>query len=131
MRPHLKHGSLAAITALGSFAFAPLSATAMIQCGMASWYDHNGTQSASGETIDAHALVAAHPSLPFGTKVHIENLGNGRETTVEVNDRGPFTHSRLIDVSRATAEELGFIDGGVARVRISTLDTSGTSHKCP
>lgn len=102
----------------------------MIQCGMASWYGlEAGTRRADGGSVDAGALTAAHRSLPFGTKVRVENLRNGRETIVEINDRGPFTQSRLIDVSRATAERLGFIDGGVARVRVSTLD-AGAGKDC-
>lgn len=101
-------------------------ATAMIQCGTASWYDHGGMPSADGGTIDASRLTAAHPTLPFGTRVRVENLGNGRSTTVEINDRGPFTQSRLIDVSRATAEALDFTDDGVTPVRISTLDETAT-----
>jgi rare lipoprotein A len=80
--------------------------------------------------------VAAHRSLPFGTRVRVENLSNGRSTTVEINDRGPFTQGRLVDVSRAAAEALAVIDGGVVRVRISTLEPGelapgGAAEKCP
>ncbi len=126
--------SLAAAALLGA-ASAP-EATAMIQCGTASWYDERGTQAADGGTVDPAALVAAHRSLPFGTRVRVENLSNGRSTTVEINDRGPFTQGRLIDVSRAAAEALAFIDGGVVRVRISTLEPGelalgGAAEKCP
>jgi rare lipoprotein A len=117
-------------------AAAPLPATAMIQCGTASWYDEGaGKQSADGGVVDPGALAAAHPSLPFGTKVRIENMSNGRETTVVINDRGPFTGSRVIDLTRAAAEQLAFVDSGVTRVRISTLeageDPAGQPQKCP
>jgi rare lipoprotein A len=112
--------SLAAAAVLGA-APAP-EATAMIQCGTASWYDERGTQAADGGTVDAAAFAAAHRSLPFGTKVRVENLSNGRSTTVEIDDRGPFTQGRVIDVSRAAAEALAFIDGGLVRVRVSTLE---------
>jgi rare lipoprotein A len=106
------------------------AAMAMIQCGTASWYDERGTQAADGSAVNPGALTAAHRTLPFGTKLRIENLGNGRSTTVEINDRGPFTQGRLIDVSRAAAEELAFIDGGVTRVRISTREEDDSAPGC-
>ena len=118
-------------------AAAALPATAMIQCGTASWYDEGaGKQSSDGGVVDPAALAAAHPSLPFGTRVLVENLRNGRETTVVINDRGPFTGGRVIDLTRAAAEQLAFLDGGVTRVRISTLgageDPAGQPEKkCP
>jgi hypothetical protein len=67
-------------------------------------------------------LAAAHRTLPFGTKVRVQNLSNGREVVVRVNDRGPFTGGRVIDVTRAAAEKLGMINAGVARVRVSLVD---------
>jgi rare lipoprotein A len=103
----------------------------MMQCGIASWYDERGTQTADGGEVDPGALTAAHRTLPFGIKVRVENLSNGRSTTVEINDRGPFTQGRLIDVSRTAAEELAFIDGGVTRVRISTRDEDNSASACP
>ena len=118
-------------------AAAAFPATATIQCGTASWYDEGaGKQSADGGVVDRAALAAAHPSLPFGTKVLVENMSNGRETTVVINDRGPFTGGRVIDLTRAAAEQLGFVDSGVTRVRISTLqggeESAGQSEKkCP
>jgi peptidoglycan lytic transglycosylase len=118
-------------------AAAALPATAMIQCGTASWYDEGaGKQSADGGVVNPSALAAAHPSLPFGTRVLVENMRNGRETTVVINDRGPFTGGRVIDLTRAAAEQLAFVDSGVTRVRISTLeageDPAGQpAKKCP
>jgi rare lipoprotein A len=91
------------------------------QCGKAAWYDLGG-QTASGERSDGSALAAAHPSLPFGTKVRVENLANGRDVIVRINDRGPFTGGRVIDVTRAAAEELGMIKSGIAKVRVSVVD---------
>ena len=130
------HQTVGAVVAAVLSAASAREATAMIQCGTASWYDERGSQSADGGTVDPAALAAAHPSLPFGTKVRVENLSSGRSTTVEINDRGPFTQGRLIDVSRAAAEELAFIDGGVVRVRISTLESGDleagdAAAKCP
>jgi len=110
----------------------------MIQCGMASWYGTEaGTRRADGGSVDASALTAAHRSLPFGTKVKVENLENGREATVEINDRGPFTRTRVIDVSKGTAKELDFVGDGVARVRITTIEgvdekeIAAAAKKCP
>lgn len=95
-------------------------ASANAQCGRASWYaSHNRT--ASGERMNPAALVAAHRSLPFGTMVKVENLGNGRAVVVRINDRGPFVHGRVIDVSRGAAQQLGFVGAGVARVRLSVV----------
>jgi rare lipoprotein A len=118
-------------------AAAVLPATAMIQCGTASWYDEGaGKQSADGGVVDPAALAAAHPSLPFGTKVRVENMSNGRETIVVINDRGPFKGGRVIDLTRAAAEQLAFVDSGVTRVRISTLEAGEEppgqpEKKCP
>ena len=128
--------SCVALLAVGAAAL-PQEASAMIQCGTASWYGlEAGTRRADGGSVDANAKTAAHRSLPFGTKVKVENLENGREATVEINDRGPFTRARVIDVSTGTAKELDFVGDGVARVRITTLEPEGekeiaAAKKCP
>jgi peptidoglycan lytic transglycosylase len=101
----------------------PIPASALTQCGEASWYDHAGRQTASGGTIDPDTLTAAHRSLPLGSKVDVENLDNGKSVTVRIDDRGPFTQGRIIDVSRAAAEELDFKGDGVTQVRITTVKT--------
>jgi rare lipoprotein A len=92
--------------------------------GEASWYGHpfHGRTTASGETYDMNAPTAAHKTLPFGVRVRIDNLDNGRSTTLTVNDRGPFIRGRIIDVSRRGAEELGMVGAGVARVRITVVE---------
>ncbi|MDG1580693.1 septal ring lytic transglycosylase RlpA family protein [Pseudomonas sp. GOM6] len=91
--------------------------------GQASWYgaQHQGKPTASGERFDQNALTAAHRQLPFGTYVRVTHLGNGRQVTVRINDRGPFTKGRLIDLSRRAAEQLGMLRQGVAPVRIEAL----------
>ena len=91
--------------------------------GQASWYgaQHQGKPTASGERFDQNALTAAHRQLPFGTSVRVTHLGNGRQVTVRINDRGPFTKGRLIDLSRRAAEQLGMLRQGVAPVRIEAL----------
>lgn len=88
--------------------------------GKASWYgaQHHGKRTASGERFDQNALTAAHRSLPFGTRVRITNLNNNRSVTVRINDRGPYSRSRIIDVSRRAASELDMLKTGVAPVRI-------------
>jgi len=91
--------------------------------GMASFYHRSfqGRRTASGETYDRHRLTAAHRTLPFGSRVLVTNLENGRSVVVEVNDRGPFRKGRVIDVSEEAARELGFYRAGTARVRVEEL----------
>ena len=71
--------------------------------------------------MNANALAAAHRTLPFSTKVRVENLGNGRAVVLRINDRGPFVGGRVIDVTRGAAVQLGMISTGTARVRVSVL----------
>ena len=94
------------------------------QCGGASWYSL-GSKTASGERMTSGVLAAAHRTLPFGTQVKVENLGNGRAVVVRINDRGPFVRGRVIDVTLAAAQELGFIGNGVARVKLTVVDGQG------
>ncbi|MCA8885923.1 MAG: septal ring lytic transglycosylase RlpA family protein [Hyphomonadaceae bacterium] len=93
------------------------------QTGTASWYgaQFQGQRTASGETFDQDALTAAHPTLLIPSLVQVTNLENGREVIVRVNDRGPFTGDRLIDVSRGAANVLGFAEAGHARVNVRYL----------
>jgi rare lipoprotein A len=91
--------------------------------GEASWYGpgFNGKQTASGEVYDMEAMTAAHRQLPFGTRVNVRNLDNGRETVVRVNDRGPFAHGRIIDLSKAGARAIGMLGTGVAEVQLEVV----------
>ena len=93
------------------------------QRGKASFYArmHHGGRTANGETHDQNALVAAHRSLPFGTKVRVTNLSNSKQVTVRINDRGPFRRGRIIDLSRAAAKQLDMLEKGVVTVRIETV----------
>jgi len=93
------------------------------QSGKASYYArmHHGQRTANGETHDQNAMVAAHRSLPFGTRVRVTNQQNGKQVIVRINDRGPFRRGRIIDVSRAAAAQLDMLERGVVRVRIETL----------
>jgi len=100
------------------------------ETGRASWYDL-ASATASGETMDGGDLTAAHPFLPMGTHVLVENLDNGRSVIVRINDRGPFTGKRIIDVSRAAAEKLGMVAKGIARVRVSRIEAVEAGLSAP
>ena len=98
-------------------AVSPANSSALVQSGIASVYSgKSGPQTASGEHVISSALTAAHRTLPFGTMVRVTNVGNGRSIVVRVNDRGPFVRGRVIDLTRAGAQGLGF--SGTARVRL-------------
>jgi rare lipoprotein A len=97
-----------------------LSARKVAMLGLASFYSDD-LETASGERFDTRWLSAAHPSLPFGTRLRVTNVGNGRSVTVRVNDRGPFVRGRIIDVTSAAAEALGMIDAGLAKVTLSIV----------
>ena len=88
--------------------------------GLASFYSED-RETASGERFDKHGLSAAHPSLPFGTRLRVTNVRNGRSVTVRVNDRGPFVHGRIIDVTSAAAEALGMVNAGLAKVTLNIV----------
>lgn len=88
--------------------------------GMASWYGRglHGKRTASGERFDEADLTAAHRTLPFGTRVLVRNLRNGREVMVRINDRGPWAKERIIDLSKAAAAALDMLQAGEAPVVI-------------
>ncbi len=94
------------------------------QTGVASYYGakHHGKRTASGEAFNQNSLTAAHRQLPFGTRVKVTNLKNDESVVVRINDRGPHTRGRLIDVSREAAKQLGMLSSGTARVRVQALD---------
>lgn len=101
-----------------------LPAARAIAGGSASYYasKFEGRPTASGERYRAAQLTAAHRSLPFGSLVRVTNPTSGKSVTVRVNDRGPFTAGRVIDVSRAAAEELGLIARGHAPVELELIE---------
>ncbi len=88
--------------------------------GLASFYAE-GSATASGEKFDPRKLTAAHPTLPFGTRVRVTNVANGRSVTVRINDRGPFVAGRVVDVSYSAAETLGITERGIAKVRLDVV----------
>lgn len=96
------------------------------EVGEASWYgpSFNGKRTASGHTFDETKMTAAHRTLPLGRKVKVTNLNNGKSVEVEINDRGPYTKGRVIDLSHAAAKALGIREDGTATVSIEPLDNS-------
>lgn len=122
---------LPALSAVPVLLFAAAATgAAMPQCGNASWYEFTG-QTASGEPADPDGLTAAHPTLPFGIRVRVENLRNGESVIVRINDRGPHTGDRIIDVTRAAADLLGLVEAGIGMVRVSSVSGKGASSSCP
>ena len=95
-----------------------------MEVGFASYYASrfHGARTASGERYDQEAMTAAHRTLPFGTRVRVTNLTNGRSVVVTITDRGPFAPGRVIDVSRRAARKLDFVRAGTVRVRIRILE---------
>lgn len=101
------------------------------ETGEASWYGGNddgfsGRPTASGELFDPKELTCAHRTLPLGTYIEVENLDNGKQVVVKVNDRGPFSKGRILDLSKKAALDLGFLADGFTQVSIRTVDVSGT-----
>lgn len=99
------------------------SAVGYAEQGVASWYgpDFHGGRTSTGETYDMEAMTGAHPTLPLPTWVRVTNLENGRSVVVRLNDRGPFAKGRIIDLSRAAAEQIDMIRAGTARVEVVSL----------
>ena len=88
--------------------------------GIASFYTE-GQQTASGEKFDTNDLTAAHPTLPFGTRLRVTNVATGRSVTVRVNDRGPYIPGRVVDVSHSAANALGMVGSGIAKVKLDVV----------
>jgi len=97
---------------------------AQVQTGKASFYadKFEGIQTASGEKYRHNKFTGAHKTLPFGTKVRVTNLANEKTVEVTINDRGPYVEGRVIDLSKAAAEELGFLNNGLADVKLEVID---------
>nr|WP_245319821.1 septal ring lytic transglycosylase RlpA family protein [Bradyrhizobium sp. LMTR 3] len=88
--------------------------------GVASFYTE-GTKTASGEKFNTMEMTAAHPTLPFGTKLRVTNVASGQSVTVRVNDRGPYVRGRVVDVSYSAADALGMVGKGVAKVKLDVV----------
>jgi rare lipoprotein A len=125
VRPVILGAAAVTLTAL----FAATAQAANQQCGRASWYQMGHT-TANGDRMDPNRLAAAHPMLPFGTRVVVENLANGRSVEVVINDRGPFAHGRVIDLTRGAAEQIGMVEMGVAPVRLTIVGGTAELPGC-
>lgn len=106
---------LAAATIAALCAFTPANAAAKSSCGGASWYALT-SKTASGERMNPRLMTAAHKTLPFGTKVKVTNARSGKSVVVRINDRGPFIRGRVLDLSKAAAQDIGMIRSGHAKV---------------
>jgi len=95
----------------------------MVSTGTASWYGpgFDGKTTASGEIFNQKHLTAAHRTLPFGSIVRVKCLKNGRTVDVRINDRGPFTKGRIIDLSKAAAAQIGLVERGIGPVEVRVL----------
>jgi rare lipoprotein A len=102
-----------------------------VASGIASWYGpgFHGNRSASGEVFNQNAMTAAHRYLPFGTQVRVTNLNTGRSVVVRINDRGPFSRGRVIDLSAGAARAIGMIGSGVAPVSLEVIGRSQTASR--
>ncbi|MGE0399125.1 MAG: septal ring lytic transglycosylase RlpA family protein [Kofleriaceae bacterium] len=94
-----------------------------VQYGIASWYGgkHHGGPTASGERFNKNAMTAAHKTLRMGTRVRVTRIKNGRVVIVRINDRGPYSKGRIIDLSEAAARQLDMIEDGIAKVKVEVL----------
>lgn len=124
--PRSRYGNKSPYEVLGKTYEVLPEARGYRESGLASWYGakFHGHRTSSFEPFDMHALTAAHRSLPLPTWVRVTNLDNGRSTVVRVNDRGPFHSDRIIDLSWAAANKLGFADKGTARVEVVALEAA-------
>ncbi len=124
-KPHERSSESLPVGQAGKQAAAAQPGKALLTLeGIASYYadDFNGKKTANGETYDMNGLTAAHRSLPFGTKVRVTNLDNGKQVVVRINDRGPFQLSRIIDLSLGAAKELDMIAKGTAKVKLEVIE---------
>jgi len=118
--------SLAAFSSCGGGAKKPVTkANTSGETGMASWYGKkfHGRKTASGERFNMYKMTAAHRTLPFGSKVKVTSIENKKSVVVRINDRGPFTKGRIIDLSYSAAKKIDMIKKGVVKVRIEVLST--------
>lgn len=131
--PRAKYGNPPFYEVMGRRYVVLPTAVGYVEQGVASWYgpDFHGGRTSTGETYDMNAMTGAHPTLPLPTWVRVTNLENGRSVVVRLNDRGPFAKDRIIDLSRAAAEQLDMVRKGTARVEVRSFATGGTVAAAP
>ncbi|MBU1214318.1 MAG: septal ring lytic transglycosylase RlpA family protein [Gammaproteobacteria bacterium] len=116
-------------SALGK-TYTPLQSTGSYkERGTASWYGKkfHGQRTSIGDTYDMYGMTAAHPTLPVPSYARVTNLANGKTVVVRVNDRGPFLHDRIIDLSYAAAYKLGYVNNGSAEVEVESIAVNGNA----
>lgn len=118
-----KHKEISGASNSSTLSLDPSVKPKLFQTGTASWYGPRfyGRKTASGEVFTKQGLTAAHRTLPFGTKIRVTNERTGKSVVVKVNDRGPFSGNRVLDLSHAAASAIGMIDSGLCKVRIEKL----------
>jgi len=124
LKPAQRSGYPRPYKVLGNW-YQPLpNAKGFSQKGRASWYGKkfHGRKTANGEIYNMHALTAAHKTLPLGTWIHVDNLENGRNVKVRVNDRGPFVGDRILDLSYTAAKAIDMTGNGTARIKITVIE---------
>ena len=131
--PRAKYGNPPFYEVGGSRYVVLPTAVGYVEQGIASWYgpDFHGGRTSTGETYDMDAMTGAHPTLPLPTWVRVTNLENGRSVVVRLNDRGPFAKGRIIDLSRAAAEQLDMVRAGTARVEVVSLAGASPAASAP
>jgi rare lipoprotein A len=123
--------TVATAACCGMLLAGPLEAgSSLKQEGKASWYKM-GTKTANGERYDPMGITAAHPTLPFDTRVRVTNEANGESVVVRINDRGPFGKNRIIDLSQGAAQEINLVRAGIARVSLEVLGTAAPVETAP
>lgn len=118
-----KHKEIDQLENLITLSLNPKIKPVLFQTGTASWYGPRfyGRKTASGEIFTKRALTAAHRTLPFGTKLRVTNQKTGKSVVVKVNDRGPFSGNRVLDLSHAAASAIGMIESGLCKVKIEKI----------
>jgi rare lipoprotein A len=101
------------------------------ETGIASWYGepYHGRKTASGEIYDMNQWTAAHRTLPFGTWVEVTNLSNAKRVSVRITDRGPFVDGRIIDLSRAAAQQIDMVRSGITRVHLKVIRAPASASR--
>lgn len=131
VEPRSDYGNPSTYTVEGRTYHVLHSSRGYVKRGVASWYGtkfHN-QRTSSGEAYDMYAMTAAHKTLPLPTFVQVTNLRNGKKIIVKVNDRGPFLHNRLIDLSYAAAAKLGMLATGTAPVEVRAIDPKAYARR--
>lgn len=115
------------------FQWVGLTVFGQVQTGKASFYadKFEGSPTASGEKYKHNKLTAAHKTLPFGTRVKVTNIANNQTVEVTINDRGPYVENRVIDLSKSAAEKLGFVNQGIAEVKVEVIDAGDGKSSAP